>query len=492
MIKSTIFIVCFFLHFFTLSQSIEIELKNEHTFHEVVPADKHGFLLISKLEKDSRSKENKWEVSQYTTEFTRGWSRSYKVNNKYVFARQDYDAGNLYVLFTRYAKKSYILFKINTATGEYTTKTFKAFAKIEITRFRVFNDNVYLGGLVNNNLTLLHYSIANSRLVTLETINSNEGFIESIDAQKGGEEVNVVMVNRQRKRSFLVVKNYSLEGKQKNEVKIDLGDDRNLLTGNINKVNKEEYWLTGTFASKEEFSSKGVFVAGINKEGLQWIRFYAFNNLEKFFSYITPEDKQEFIRKFIRKKEADNTSFDYRIVPHDIWYKGTNVYLAAEACFPKYRTVTHTYFDAMGLPQTTYYEVFDGWKYTHTQIMSFDKSGRMNWNESFPIEQVKTPVVRKTINVHGVEHTPTIAYLYEQKVQSAKIKDQEIVISEGKDVSMHDFRDGLSSDKPTDLRYWYDGNYLIWGVRIKEEVTGKEVKVFYCDKIVFSNNGNKY
>lgn len=472
-------------------ESLEIDIKGREDFHQVVPAGESGFILLSQLEQDSRGRDNMWQASLYNVAFEKTWTSSYKINNKFRFTYQYYNQGYLYILFTYANKKNFKLIKVNATDGSYSTKDFKAYAKLDVRQFKVFGDNVYLGGMVSNNLSLMHFNMKSNRLQTLETISSEDGHIETIEADYENDEVMVVMVNVVKQKSIVVLKKFTLEGYLKKEIKIDF-QDKNLLTGNVAQVNEREYWLIGTYGQKESLASRGMFISGIIDDELQWIRFYAFNKIEGFFRYISKQDRIDFIRKFPDLVEGESVGYQYRLIPHQLVKQEDGVVLIAEACFPKYETLNQTYFDAMGLPHSVSYEIFEGWNYTHAVVMKLTSSGRDMWQESVPIEQALLPVLRKTISVNSNEHPPSIAYMQGHKINSIEISQDSLVHGQAQKIVTNIPQRQSRKPFPRDLEHWYADNFLAWGIREKQITTDKSKKVFYCDKIDLSNNGNKY
>jgi hypothetical protein len=133
--------------------------------------------------------------------------------------------------------------------------------------------------------------------------------------------------------------------------------------------------------------------------------------------------------------------------------------------------------------------IFDGYYYTHAVVMGFNEDGKILWDNSFEINDVKTYTLEQFVKLEVLEDRLALMYLYENDIRTKIIKDD--LVLEGKSIdpiiTLRD--DDIVKDDRNDrnkLEYWYNNYLYAYGVQdIVTPVGSGTVKrrVFFINKV---------
>jgi hypothetical protein len=136
--------------------------------------------------------------------------------------------------------------------------------------------------------------------------------------------------------------------------------------------------------------------------------------------------------------------------------------------------------------------VFDGYQYTHAVVIGFDQNGKLLWDNSFEINDVRTMQLEQFVKVEAADDRLVLLYLYENTIRSKVIRDGDVI--EGK--AVNELRTGYAEDvvKPQDtqgstLDYWYGNVFYAKGMQRVRNMTAAGVElnrwVFFINKITY-------
>jgi hypothetical protein len=225
---------------------------------------------------------------------------------------------------------------------------------------------------------------------------------------------------------------------------------------------------------------------------LQQIRYYDYGDLENFFKYMKARREQRVKDRIERRKiKGKKTRFNYRFLVHELVPHNNQYVLLGEAFYPRYVSIDRTYYSGFFNPYMLYGNairdgrIFDGYRYTHAVVMGFDRNGRLLWDNSFEINDVKTFSLEQFVKLEIQQDRIALLYLFENELRSKIIKGNEVL--EGK--TFEPIRplsgDEVVKNERTDskLDYWYHHYFFAHGVQeIADPKTGKR-RVFYINKI---------
>ena len=140
---------------------------------------------------------------------------------------------------------------------------------------------------------------------------------------------------------------------------------------------------------------------------------------------------------------------------------------------------------------------FEGYKYTHAVLIGFDGNGKLQYDNSFEINDVLSYQLDQLVSV-GVEKDKVILlYTYENVIRSKIIQRSEVI--EGKafnDIKLK-FEDDIVRNNDSDiggLKKWYGNYFFAYGVQKIKNLKDRNVdlnrEVFFINKITYSSVGN--
>jgi len=242
--------------------------------------------------------------------------------------------------------------------------------------------------------------------------------------------------------------------------------------------------------------SKGIFIASIDPFGEQKIRYYNYGDLQNFFKYMRAQREIRIKSRIERRKiKGRKIRFNYKLLVHELVPYQDQYILLGEAFYPKYNynnTGYSSFFmpsNANRYPSYQNGKVFDGYYYTHAVVIGFDKDGRLRWDNSFEINDVRTFKLEQFVKLDATEDKITLLYLFDNEIRSKIINDNNVL--EGKSSapiklkSETDFtkrREGADMSK---LDYWYDHYFIAHGTQWVGNLQkgNSKRKVFFINKI---------
>ncbi len=169
--------------------------------------------------------------------------------------------------------------------------------------------------------------------------------------------------------------------------------------------------------------------------------------------------------------------------------------MLGEAFYPRYISADRAYYSGFFNPASFYQgaiirdgRIFDGYRYTHAVVMGFDLNGRLLWDNSFEINDVRTFNLEQFVKLEVQDDKIALLYLFENELRTKIIKNNEVL--EGKTI------EPIKTIAETDivrkdqtnfnrLDYWYRDYFFAYGVQeITNPVTGKR-RVFFVNKISY-------
>ncbi len=449
-----------------LRDSAQIELEPTR-HHQLIPVEHQGVLIFSNRITQRRVKEQTWTFSLYDELFNPKWNKNITVDGKYDYEAYYYGQGNLYLIFNRYKKKRLKVLKIDVSTGELKTKDVETFARFDIVDFKAINDKLFIDARLINSPTLIHADLETGKVRALSTAFRGYPKVTRVDVFPELKKVNVVSVNKTRDHRDLLVKVYSDMGKEEESYRVRPDEGKRLINGKISEINNDLVFVIGTYLDEGEVGERGFFVSGFKGKKQLFNKYYAFSGLETFDKYMSGGDSAV----------GEAVSLPYLINPHTLVKRGEEYLMVAEAYYPTYRRESHTFFDAAGLPITTYYKVFDGWQYTHGLLSAISTEGDLMWSNTFDIDKVRIDDMRDMITLTSIKDHQALVYINDGKTVFQVIPNQnEIVVSE-------EVPDTGVSLAHTNIEHWYSNYYISWTIENVKDKGNK--KIVRCNKIDF-------
>tara|TARA_R110002012_G_scaffold109617_2_gene253654 strand:- start:3947 stop:5485 length:1539 start_codon:yes stop_codon:yes gene_type:complete len=478
----------------------EIEIDNFTDEYYIVSAKENGLFLFKEMDKRTEDNESIWEIIRLDTSLQEVNRSEVIINNKFSFRGYSYDNGQFVMLFQEgydFAKDLlFLTFSINSDT--FKSYVYENVVPIRLSEFEVKNDAVVLGGNVNMRTVVLMYNFTAKRGVVLPGFYDERSSLLQIVSKTDDDWIRVITSDRlPSKRYGITVRAFNTMGEPIFQENLQAKDDLSLTDGRIINSSDGGNLLAGTYSIKRRTeTSRGIYVADLERENQDKIRYYNYANLENFFNYMKERRKDRVLKRIARKKiKGKKLRFSYRLFVQDIVRQDNQNILIGEAYYPTYSNRSSGYgyssytYDAVF--NNTSSQVFDGYKYTHAVIIAFDDDGKLLWDNSFEINDLKSFQLEEHVHLAFLENEIVMLYLFNQELKIKVIKGSELI--EGKFTEslklMYESDEMKSNDEELEgLKQWYGNNFYAYGVNRVKNLKEKNIKlnrkVFFINKIV--------
>ena len=504
-VKITVLFLLITLYNNSFSQLIqpnrfEIPLGDNEEPYNVLKGDKEQLLLFRRIFNIDTKEGQLWEVLQLDTMFQMMWKQTYVIDNKFTFVKYHYHKEQLHLLFTNSSgnKTDLELITVNTAVGKGVHHHIENFIPFNLTEFKSSKYGVLIGGYYNYRPLVLYYNFESKKTKVLPGFYHEKSELIQLKVNED-ETVDIILSGTfygNRKKKILEIKTFDYEGNILRNTLLDNIDDKNLLYGRSCGWNKETKFIAGTYGKRNSEYSRGVFLANINQYGEHKVNFYNYGDLKNFFSYMRAK-REKRVRSRIERRKINHKKikFNYRLLVHDVFQKGDQYIMLGEAFYPKY--IHSTVASASGIFQqigrSGSESIFDGYRYTHAVVLGFNSKGKLLWDNSFEITDVKTFEREQFVKVNVEEDRIVLLYVYDNVIRSKIIKENEVL--EGKTFDElklkfdNDVVTKTNNNHTVGLEKWYGNTFFAYGVQnIKNTIASGlkiERKVFFLNKIVY-------
>ena len=433
------------------------------------------------------------------TAFNLKWGGYIPVEPGFVESKTVFYDSSLYMLmrWRDYTKNDLRIAVINKTKGTYRVHAFKNFIPLQITMFKVTRKAAIIGGYFNRVPVVLFYSFNDARSKIAPGLFNDAGELVQIRTYDDDSFDILVSAKNYMRQQTITIRNYDGDGNLIKSIALQPEDNRNLIFGQSLKTNNEMQVVAGVYGNRQSEFSKGIFMASIDPMGNDVLQYYGYADLENFFKYMRAKREQRVKNRIERRKiKGRKLRFTYRFIVHELVPYKDQYIMLGEAFYPKYvypdRMGYNGFFTMASPSQRSFYQngrIFDGFYYTHAVVIGFDKNGKLLWDNSFEINDVKTFELDQFVKLDVRADHITLLYLYDQKIRTKIINNNEVV--EGKanaPIQMRFDTDAAvkGATKNTKLDYWYNHNFLASGLQtISYSVDGMNLKrrVFFVNKV---------
>ncbi len=475
----------------------EIGMPNDDNETYKVVSDSLGLIVYShQVTKD----QDVLELIRLDTALQEKWKGYIGIERGLTVARVATRKNSLYVLLRNPRFAGFLLINLDISTGKYTTHLIKNAIPFVPTEFSGTNGAVMIGGYYNYRPLVLHYSFALQKSKILPGFFNEPGELTQMKVTEDGAIDIIVSAKNFEKRKSLWIRNYNAEGDLIKTTVLESREKRNLIFGRSVKMPNNEQVVAGVYGRNTEYS-RGIFVATINPYGEYTTRYYNFADLQNFFHYLKANQEKRIKKRIERRRiKGKNTKFNYRLLVQELIPYQDQLILLGEAFYPKYvyrSRYSSNQFNGFNNPRgySSYSPysndyIFDGYQYTHAIAIGFDANGKVKWDNSFEINDVKSFKLEQFVKIAPAEDHIDLLYLFENLIRTKVIKGSEVL--EGKTADeLKIFSDqGIVTKedaKSSHLDYWYHHRLYASGVQsIRKSKEKREVpfkKVFFINKI---------
>jgi len=477
----------------------EVPVSGRADFFDIIPSSEDGLFLQRQI---AGVKEDHLHLVKLDSTFQQNWAGLIAIEQNYLIMGQKAYDEKLFLLlrYRDYSKNDLILYIIHEDDGRFVRYDIRSYIPFAPSEFQITDEAALVGGYYNRIPVVLHYSFLHHRSKVLPGLFSEAGELTQIKTHVDGSfDVLISAKNLARQRTIWI-KSYDPEGNLLRNLPLQPDDNKHLIFGRSLKTAGEKQIVAGVYGNNRssEFS-RGLFIATIEPSGLEHIRYYNFGDLKNFFQYMKANREKRIKNRIERKKiKGKKIRFNYRFLVHELVPYKDQFVLLGEAFYPRYQSADrgqYRFFLPYGTTPNSIIQngrIFDGYYYTHAVVMGFDEHGKLLWDNSFEINDVRTFTLEQFVKLEVLPDRLALMYLFENHIRTKIIQDDRVL--EGKSIDRiltFNEQDIVKDEKneKNKLEYWYNRYFYAYGIQDivnVSELGQSRRRVFFINKIHYS------
>ncbi len=484
-----------------------------------------GILLVTESSLEGDFKNKKWIFTKYDTLLKVEWQQDYLFKQRFQPIKAFDNEKDFFIFFKEKEGSKIMIFKMDVFSGESEKMEGTLPAHVEdINEFKVLGNTALIAGKVNHRPVVVSYRFFDKKVTVLPDLYNNHQELTGINVNNEKNIADIVVSEDNRKRNHLglLIKSYAYNGKLLQDINLQTTKDKALQTGKLSHLNENEQFVIGSYAERKTQASLGIYVAKIDEDKQEFIKYYDYATLKNFFNFMKPKARERMKDRLVRRKKmGKTTNLHYRLLVHDIIPYNGEYIVVAEAYYLQYRNngfyngygsygmspwgyqnylYNPSYLsNGTGLYRNSYNDrTFDGFKYTHAIVCGFNAQGELLWDNCFEMgNDVLNKSLEEMVQV-GMSPDGNLIMMYphDEKLHTQIIKGNEVIGKKEK-FDIKKIQEANSSQKISDtdafhVSHWYNNYFISWGfqdVQQGRDENGKTYKrVFYLSKITYRPN----
>jgi len=477
------------------SHRFEVNLENQESSYEITPSQ-YGLFLHRHLITASNGV---IDLVRVDTAFNVVWQGGISIDKGLIPLGKRAEKEFVYFVLRDNAAKNFEIYQVNQLDGTFRNYTIKSFIRFNPTEVQITKDAVLIGGYFNRVPVVLYYSLVTLQSKVLAGLLNEEGELTQIKAYEDGSFQLLISANNFEKQKTLWIKNYSADGSLIDNYALKPDEKKSLIFGRSIKTINNMQIVAGAYGNRYGEYSRGLFIATIDPHGMQQLRYYNYGDLKNFFSYMKAKRNTRIKERIERRKiKGKKIKFNYRFLVQEVVQHNDQYLLLGEAFFPQYTSINRSsyggFFSPYSLPSTAMVrgdQIFDGYRYTHAVIIGFDKDGKLLWDNSFEINDIKSYTLEQFVRLEIKEDKVILLYLFENEIRTKIIQGDKVLEGKSADPirTLHENDEVVKQKRQLGkLDYWYDEYFYAYGVQDIVNFTNLNApkrKVFYINKISY-------
>lgn len=473
----------------------EVPIEHRDDYFDIVPSSGYGLFLHRHL---LGIKEDQIQLIRLDTAFQEKWGGFIAVQKNYrIMGTKAYNE-RLFILlrFRDYSKNDLLLYVIDEIDGTFVQFNIRGYIPFAPTEFQITDDAALIGGYYNRIPVVLHYKFSTYQSRVLPGLFTEAGELTQIKTHEDGTFDVLISAKNMARQRTIWIKNYDADGILLRNLALQPEDNKHLIFGRSLKTVGDKQIVAGVYGNRSSEFSRGMFIATIEPSGMEQIRYYNFGDLKNFFQYMKANREKRIKSRIERKKiKGKKIKFNYRFLVHELVPYKDQFVLLGEAFYPRYASAEggqYRFFSSYGLTPGSIMQngrIFDGYHYTHAVVMGFNDDGKLLWDNSFEINDVKTHSLEQFVKLEVLPDRLALMYLYENDIRTKIIKGD--LVLEGKAVDpILTFKDNeIVRDERSfknKLEYWYSNFLYAYGVQdiVTSSLGGSQKRrVFFINKV---------
>jgi len=457
-----------------------MEERNE-AHYAAIKLGREGMMVYRRL---IGKKDDAFELIKLDTSLAEIWRGSIPVSKKLDIIQAKAYEKTLYLLLKDPARtgKDLMIIAVNLSNSAFQTYSVKNIIPFYPVEFVLTDKAALIGGYFNSRPLVLHYSFGLQSSKILPGFFNAPGELDQIKLNTDGTTDIVVSARNFEKRRALWIRTYDDQGELLRTIILQPDEDRHLLFGRSVRLADGRQLIAGIYGRFTEYS-RGVFLASVDATGTANIQYYNFAELKNFFSYMKAKQQKRVKERIERRTiKGKKVKFNYRLLVHDLIDYNNELLLVGEAFYPHY--VYPRFYN----PQSRSERIFDGFKYTHAVVIGFRKDGRLAWDNSFEINDVKTFQLQQFVRVQAEENRILLMYLFNNMIRSKIIYNDDVLEGKTGDKMRSAYNDeelDPEEEHTEKLDAWYGKYFFASGTQSLKGRRGAHRQVFFINKITY-------
>jgi hypothetical protein len=463
------------------TKRLEFELSsNSEEDYQMIPLAERGFVMMHS-KNDYLRRNPMISFQKYDSTFNKIWETTFRPDDEYDLLKSYYNDNFLFALFKKGNESKIGILRIDFDSGDKIYNEGDMLTNMDVEHFTILRSKAIITGQYNDRPVAVLFSLFDKTSKVLPELHANYFDIVEIDVNEQSENI-YIMLKNQRNCNF-VMKTYNYEGKMLKTTQI--GDrSQTPVSGKILNLNDKEIILTGSFSEGCSLLSNGIYVHHLGQENPQFIRF---EELDNFFKFLSPKREAK-VKERIKnkKKKGKEVNLRYRLHLHDIVQNEDGWILIAEIFYPEYKSPSSTVFSNMNNYRIGT-DVYNNFRFTHTVLCGFDKSGKLLWNNSVSMENVESGELNDKVQIFKQNDSFVLAYPNEEFIKTILIKGNETPQNlEKYSLKQNNEISNITETKESNLHAWYQQNFLSYGYQsVKKGGALSSKEVFFVNKLSY-------
>lgn len=465
---------------------IELEtLKDHQDFHYKAAGEHGAFVFYEAANQNQDSSE--WVCLHYDTNLYKDYHFSVTLPAITSYAGSAITDKYLYVLLKKdFPKKDPVqtfLITIDLNTNLYKTDTITNFHNPFINSiYAIDNHIVAISSIANKQDSVFFYHCEDGDALSLGNIfpykvqfcvadTFNHRWLFGLKEYKGNTDGEIFLCQYDYLNKKVEVRSFLSASPSKGDFlynsarAVVLARDTTLIIGTFNTL-------------QDRYSSNlhsGVYTILEHHFDLDSTRFYNYTNLKA--------------AKAEENTRIQSNNLNLQLLVGNIAHNHGQYSFITEVYYPEYDYNYNTYHDYYGgytsIPQQT----FAGYRFVNAYITTFDRNGKLLWDNYLPLNNIITQQPYKRVCVHYTGDDALIFYPKANRLYYTLINGYEVIEKTNNfSIETNLPRDIVDYNIDTRLEHWYKDNYIISGYQyIVNKSRGGKAKrfVFFLNKIQY-------
>ncbi|MEJ1241314.1 hypothetical protein WBG78_24405 [Chryseolinea sp. T2] len=489
--------------------------KNADDGFNIISLGHDGIALFRDLNK-YRNSNKLWQLIYLDTALQEKKDIEFELNDRNKFLGYEVASDRLFLLFRtgETTKNDFELIEITFSGNEAGRYQFKPDLDFKLTHFTKAGPNFIFGGYVNNEPAVVLFELSSNHIRVLPGFFQKDTELVDLRANEN-QTFNTVLIDRGTKENRkLLFRTFDETGKQLLDDLVPIESNIFLQTGITSTLQREDLAVLGTWGERNSKQSIGFYFMNVDPFSEQQLKYVDFGQLQHFVDYLNPkraERVKESSKADLAAKRIPN--FTSYVTPHRLKEYKDGYLLLAEIYTPVSTTSPYYsnpyyynpyygggsafspfYFPGTGRMYRPYSfnsagRTMSEIKTSQASVLSFDPQGKIRWDQSVKIEDVRMAGVDQVADFHIEGNKLTLLYKKESELKlKSVILDSDKTEELTSPIYTGAAEDNIRSEREYEggVRHWIDNTFYVWGYHtVRNTNSDDRVRdVFYINKVV--------